>query len=126
MPTLLVHVEGSATDDEARACSEHFETLGQRRWRFRPSFVDQTDAVPATTTGDLPHLRTVGFALHLPDYDTSPDTEPGVREDVAALVRSTSTLAERLGMEFVIAYRGESVGVLDGGPDDGRFIAQFF
>jgi hypothetical protein len=125
VPALLVCVEGSASDEDARACREQFEMLVQRAWTYRPSFVDQVDEVRVTQPGDLPVLRTVGVVVALPDTDEGAD-EDAVRHDVVALVDSMSGLAQRAGIEFVVEYGEEAVGFLDGGVGDARFVASFF
>ena len=78
-----------------------------------------------TQPGDLPVLRTVGVVVALPDTDEGADND-AVRHDVAALIDSMSGLAQRAGIEFVVEYREEAVGFLDGGVDDARFVASFF
>jgi hypothetical protein len=125
VPTLLVCVEGSASDDEVRACREQFEIFAQQAWTYRPSFVDQADEIPVTAPGDLPVLRTVGVVLELPDTDEGAD-EDAIRRDVAALIDGMSSAAERAAIEFVVVYREEAVGFLDGEADDARFVADFF
>ena len=125
MPALLVCVEGSASDEDARACREQVQVLDQRAWSFRPSFVDQVDEVAVTTPGELPALRTVGVVIELPDTDEGAD-EDAVRSDVTALVEAFSDLARRAKIEFVVEYREEAIGFLDGGPEDPRFVAAFF
>jgi hypothetical protein len=92
---------------------------------YHPSFVDQVDEVPVTAPGDVPVLRTVGVVVALPDTDEGAD-ENAVRHDVTAIVDSMSGLARRAGIEFVVEYREEAVGFLDGGVGDARFVADFF
>jgi hypothetical protein len=67
VPGLLICVDGSASDDDARACREQFEILTQRQWTHLPAFVDQVDEVPVASANDLLALRTVGVVLALPD-----------------------------------------------------------
>jgi len=62
-------VDGSASDDDARACHEHFEVLAQRSWSWPLSFIDQVDELAVTSQDDLPVLRTVGIVVALPDTD---------------------------------------------------------
>jgi len=125
VPALLVCVDGSASEDDAQACREQFDILSQRAWTYRPSFVDQLDEVPATAPGDLPVLRTVGVVVALPDTDEGAD-EDAVRRDVAAVVDGMSGLARRAGIEFVVEYREEAVGFLDGGVGDAHFVTDVF
>jgi hypothetical protein len=125
VPALLVCVDGSASEDDARACREHFEILAQREWTYRPAFVDQFDDVPVTSPEQLPVLRTVGVVMALPDVEAGVD-EGAVRQDVAGLVESMSGLARRAAIELVVEYRDEAVGFLDGGAEDALFVADFF
>ena len=125
MPTLLVCVEGSPTEDDYLACRGQFEEFAQRGWTYPPEFVDQVEQVPATGPDDMPELRTVGVALTLPDPDDEID-ELAAQKDVAALIGGMSSLAERNALGLVVEYRGEEVGALDGGPGDSRFVADFF
>ena len=125
MPDLLICVEGSASDDDARACREQFDALDQRVWSFQPSFVDQIDELPVTTPGDLSALRTAGVVMRLPDTDDGAD-EDAIRHDVTALIEAFSDLARRTAIEFVVEYREEAISSLDGGADDARFVADFF
>jgi hypothetical protein len=125
VPDLVVCVDGSASEEDARACRAQFEILIQRPWAYRPSFVDQLDEVEVTEPGDLPVLRTVGVVMPLPDTDHGAD-ESAVRDDLAALINDMSGLARRAGIEFVVEYRQEAVGFLDGGAGDARFVAEFF
>jgi hypothetical protein len=124
VPTLLICIEGSASNDQARACREQFDRLAQRRWTHHPAFVDQFDEVPVNSPDDLPVLRTVGVVLALPDPGNA--DEDAVRSDVAALVEAMSDLAQRAEIEFVVEYRDEAVGFLDGGARDARFVVDFF
>ena len=86
---------------------------------------------PGTTTpgiafcGDLPVLRTVGVVVVLPDADVGAQ-ENAVRHDVATLIDGMSELSRRAGIEFVVEYREEAVGFVDGGVGDARFVAAFF
>jgi hypothetical protein len=123
--SLLICVDGSASDDDARACREQFDMLRQRQWTHPPAYVDQVDEVPVTTPDDLPILRTVGVLIPLPDAEDGAD-EAAVRRDVAGLVESMSGLARRAGIEFVVEYGEEAVGFLDGGAGDARWVAGFF
>jgi hypothetical protein len=125
VPALLVCIDGSASDNDARACREQFEILTERQWTHRPAFVDQLDEVPVTSQDDLPVLRTVGVVLALPEPEDGVD-EYAVRQDVVALAEAMSGLARRAGIEFVVEYRNEAVGFLNGGAGDARFVADFF
>ncbi|MBE2321136.1 hypothetical protein DVA67_034705 [Solirubrobacter sp. CPCC 204708] len=125
MPDLLICVDGSASEDDARACREQFDILADRMWSFQLAFVDQLDELPATTPGGLPVLRTIGVAMELPDPGDDTD-ETAIRDDVAALIEAFSGLARNAAIEFVVEYREEAVGSLDGGAGDVRFVADFF
>jgi hypothetical protein len=125
VPVLLVCVDGHASDDDARACRDRFGALQTQRWTYSPAFVDQVDDVPATGPDDLPSLRTVGVSMALPEPEDTCD-ENEVRRDMAALVGAMSDLANRARIEFVVEYREEAVGFLDGGDGDARFVADFF
>jgi hypothetical protein len=60
MPTLLVCEEGSASDEEAKACRARFEGVAAEHWTYLPSFVDQYDDLGVGQPGDAARLRTVG------------------------------------------------------------------
>ena len=124
MADLLICVEGSASDDDERACRECFEALHQRQWTYPPAFVEQLDEIAVTAAGDLPVVRTVGVVVALPDPAEDVDEE-AVRADVTALVAAVSTLARQAMIEFVVEYREETIGFLDGGPRDARVVASF-
>ena len=49
-----------------------------------------------------------------------------MRRDVEQLIESMSAFARRDGIEFVVEYRGEAVGFLDGSLRDGRVVQAFF
>jgi hypothetical protein len=78
-----------------------------------------------TSPDDRPVLHTVGVVLALPEADDGV-YEDALRHDVAALVETMSGLARRAGIEFVVEYRNEAVGFLDGGAGDARLVADFF
>jgi hypothetical protein len=118
MPTLLVCEEGSASDEEAKACRARFEGVAAEHWTYLPSFVDQYDDLDARS-------RTVGVHLTLPEPEEGQDEE-AVQRDVQKLVSTMSDLARQERIEFVIEYRGEAVGWLDGSPADTHFVAEFF
>jgi hypothetical protein len=40
--------------------------------------------------------------------------------------RAYLVLARGAGIEFVVEYRDEAVGFLDGGTEDAEFVANFF
>jgi hypothetical protein len=92
---------------------------------YSPAFVDQLDEVPVTGPDDLPLLRTVGVCMALPEPEDTGD-ENAVRRNVAALVGAMSELAKRAGIEFVVEYREEAIGFLDGGAGDARVVTGFF
>jgi hypothetical protein len=125
VPVLLVCVDGNASDEHARVCRDRFEVLRTQRWTCPPAFVDQVDDVPVTRPGDLSSLHTVGVCMALPEPEDTGD-ENAVRRDVAALIGAMSDLAKRAGIEFVVEYREEAVGLLDGGNGDARFVTGFF
>ena len=77
LPPLLVFVDGSASEDDARACREFFEALRLRHWRYAPPVVDRVDDVPVTSPHDLPSLRTVGLGVTLPEPEDTDDEECG-------------------------------------------------
>jgi hypothetical protein len=89
VPVLLICVEGSASEADARTCLDHFERLNDRRWTYPSAFVDQVDELREATSDDLSALRTVGVCVTLPEPADLPDEE-AVRRDVAALVESMS------------------------------------
>jgi hypothetical protein len=125
VPDLLICVEGSASDHDAAARRETFTELTLESWTYQPQFVDQTDAIPVTAPDQLPALRSVGVLLELPEPGGDVD-EQAVRDDVSRLIATMSDLARRARIEFVIEYRAEEVGSLDGSDRDGRFIEDFF
>jgi len=113
VPDLVIYVDGSASDDDKQTCRERFEPLLRREWTYPLTFVD------------LPDLLTVGIAVDLPDPADAIDRS-AVRADVIALVAAVSRLARQSAIEFVIEYRDEPVGILDGGSRDTRFLADYF
>jgi hypothetical protein len=125
MPDLLVCVEGDASDTDAAACRGEFERLMTRSWTYRPEMVDTVDPIAVVGPDDLPAIRTVGLVVALPDPEHGAG-ERAVRHDVTQLVDSISSLARRAGLGFVVEYREEEIGFLDGGPLDGRFLGEFF
>ena len=125
MPNLVVCVEGSASDDDVVACRHAFAELESSGWTYQPEFVDQIDAIEMIDPDDLPAVRSVGVVLALPEPDGGTD-EQAVRDDVAQLIGAMSDLARRAQIEFVIEYREEEIGWLDGSDRDGRFIETFF
>jgi hypothetical protein len=125
VPVFLVCVDGNASDDHARVCRDRFDVLRTQRWTYSPAFVDQVDDVPVTGPDDLSSLRTVGICMALPEPEDTAH-ESTVRRDVAALIGAMSDLAKRTAIDFVVEYREEAVGFLDGGVGDARFVADFF
>jgi hypothetical protein len=125
MPNLVVCVEGSASDKDLVACRDVFMELESSEWTHQPEFVDQIDAIEMFDPDDLPAVRSVGVLLALPEPAAGTD-EQAVRDDVAQLIGAMSELARRSHIEFVIEYREEEVGSLDGSDRDDRFIAAFF
>jgi hypothetical protein len=121
----VIYVDGSGSDDDERSCRERFELLTRREWTYLLAFVDQVEEVPATAGELRPQLRKIGVALDLPDPAHGLD-EQAVRADLTALVAAVSNLAREAAIEFVIEYREEAVGFLDGGPRDTRFLADYF
>jgi hypothetical protein len=125
VPNLVICVEGSASEDDAAACRETFTELTLDDWTYEPQLVDQIDAIPVSAPDQLPALRSVGMLLALPEPEADVD-EQAVRYDVSRLVGTMSDLARRARIEFVVEYREEEVGSLDGSDRDGRFIEDFF
>ena len=74
---------------------------------------------------DLPVLRTVGIVVALPDTGERAE-EDAIRHDVTALIKGMSDLARRAAIEFIVEYREEAIGFLDGGISDAGLIANFF
>lgn len=64
---MLVCVEGDPSDDDAAALREALADLTLDGWTFRPEFVDQVDAIPASRPDELAALPTVVVSLELPE-----------------------------------------------------------
>jgi hypothetical protein len=124
VPNLIVCMEGDASDEDTTACRDAFAELMLDDWTHQPEFLDQVDAIPVYGPEELPALRTVGVLLALPEPESDVD-EQAVREDVTRLIRTMSDLARRAQLAFVIEYREEEVGFLDGSARDDRFLTDF-
>jgi hypothetical protein len=125
MPVLLICVDGSASDEQADVCRQHYESLSAQHWTYPPEFVDQVDDEPVSGEDDLPAIRTAGAYVELPEPGEAPD-EAAVRRDVAALIESMSALAAETSIELAVEYREEEIGLLDGGPGDGKLVEGIF
>ena len=124
MPVLLICVDGSASEEQAAACRQHYESLRSEQWTYPPEFVDQVDDEPVSGEDDLPAIRTVGVYMELPEPG-EPADEATVRRDVAALIESMATCAAQTRIELAVEYREEEIGLLDGSPSDARIVEQF-
>jgi len=125
LPDLLICVEGSASDEDAGRCRAQFEHLSASAWTYQPTFVDQLDALPVSSSGDLPAIRTAGVVVSLPAPGAESD-ERTVRNDVSRLVALMSRFAAAHNLELVVEYAGEEIGWLDGSDNDQLVVSRFF